>query len=283
MVRVNQVIALGAVLALSLLTAQTALAGAAGAGGDSFTVVGPGTAASPSGLGLWTTSPTGGPQNLGEYTNQLSGPEEADYRFCASWPAGDGTVPVSVKAGPAGWLWFSNFNGTGGQTIIFGNPAVDTPTVMDTDGDGTDEIVVVRDESTWRKWIVRNTVESPVSNAASSFTFGPAGSTPVPGAWAGEGEADKPAVTKALGGGPIKVWLYGEPDSNVATGTFNFGKAEWNEHAYTGGDGVTRPGTAHRVGLGNNVIDVAATDDPADDKRVLMGGAVRTPVGNCNL
>ena len=62
MVRVNQFIALGAVLALSMLTAQTALAGPAGATGDSITVVGsvgggPGN--------LWVTDPDLASANLG--------------------------------------------------------------------------------------------------------------------------------------------------------------------------------------------------------------------------
>ena len=281
MVRVNQVIALGAVLAFSLLTANSSLAGPAGAGGDSFTTVG---ALAGKSSKVWVTDPTGGGANLGEYQFRQSGPDGAEVRLCATWEQGAAQVPVSVIIGPEGLLWYSDIDGDDQiDSRIFGNPATDIPVVMDYDGDGADEIVVVRDDGLALRWIVRNTVENPTSQQAATFTFGPAGSLPVPGAWAGDGEADKPAVTKALDGGPIKLWLYGEPNAALATGSFNFGKAEWNAHAYTGSDGITRPGTSHPQGATFNVIDVATSDDPIDDLRLTLGPITTVPVGNCNL
>ena len=199
MVRVNQFIALGAVLALSLLTANTAFAGPAGSTGDSLNVAG---SISGSAGNLWVTDPNGGGLNLGEYTYQLFGPADADYRFCGTFNEVDGESPVAVKINSSGeyFIWHvKDSTGPGGiAAITFGNPATDTPTLMDVNGDGFDNPVVVRDAGEALQWITYD-------NEAPSFLFGPAGSAPVPGNWDTQIDGDEPGVTTSTASG--KLWI----------------------------------------------------------------------------
>lgn len=273
MVRVNQFIALGAILALSLLTAHTAFAGPAGSTGDSFTVAG-----SASG-NLWTTDPTGGGIALDEYTFQKFGSPEADFRLCATWAEGTAQVPVAIKVNDTGqfFIWHSILDGAL-VSFTFGNPATDTPVVMDYDGDGVDDVVVVRDNGGSLQWIVDQGDEP-----RETFLFGPAGSSPVPGNWDDSRAGDEPAVTKALGDGSsdIKTWYWGVPNTVIPTGFEYFGKASWADHAYTGSDGIMRPGTSHAPGPVTNAIDVTTA---ATQIRVNLGNpANSSPIGSCNL
>ena len=96
MVRVNRFIALGAILALSMLTAQTTFAGPGGITGDSITVFGSVNGGNET--SLWITDPDLGSLNLGEYTYFLQGPSSPApvYLFCAAWQDGPAQLPVNV-------------------------------------------------------------------------------------------------------------------------------------------------------------------------------------------
>jgi hypothetical protein len=272
MVRVNQFIALGAILALSLLTAHTAFAGPAGSSGDSLNVVG--QVGGGANSNVWVTDPNGGGANLNEYTYQLFGPEDADYRFCASWDGG-AQVPVAVKDFGDTFVWWSKYDGSTTEARYFGNSATDIPTVMDANGDGSDEIVVVRDEGPGgMHWYVRNDVDTPTSFVDNDFGFGPTGTTPAPGNWDTQLGGDEPGVTKATPSG--KLWI---TQTTAGASYTLFGGAGDQNLAYTD-NGQTRPGVAQKVSTAN-VLDF---NTETGQDRLLMGSAdTTTPVGNCNL
>ena len=270
MVRVNQFIALGAVLALTLLTTHTAFAGPAG---SSYPLTVAGSVAGSPG-NLWVTDPNGGGLNLGEYTYQVFGPEDAEYRFCASWDGG-AEVPVAVKSFGDTFIWWSKFDGATTESRLFGSSVTDIPTVMDADGDGGDEIVVVRDEGAGgMHWYVRNTVDTEVSFVIDDFGFGPAGTTPAPGNWDTQSAGDEPAVTQATVSG--KLWI---SQQNSGVSYELFGAAGDQNVAFTD-NGQTRPGVGQKVVVGN-VFDFKTE---SGQERLLMGPAATTdPIGNCNL
>lgn len=284
MVRVNQFIALGAVLALTLLTTHTAFAGPAGSSGDSLTVAG----SVEGGLrtNLWTTDPNGGGLNLGEYTYQLFGPEDADYRLCGTFNEVDGESPVAVKINSSGeyFIWHvKDSGGPGGIAVItFGNPATDTPTIMDVNGDGFDNPVVVRDAGGALQWITYD-------NVAESFLFGPAGSAPVPGNWDAQSAGDEAAVTTAgTEGSGKKLWRWQDDSIQSGVGSAILGDPTDRDVAYTDG-GVTRPGAARVQTISTpdgdkdvNVYRIRIADDLTET--IVFGDAnTSAPVGSCNL
>ena len=292
MVRVNRFIALAAVLALSLFAAQTTFAGAGGVAGDSFTVVGP--------IGvlelepnLWTTDPLGAGGLADEYTYQLFGPESADYRFCAKWQAGGVEVPVAVRRTTKGdgntWMWFSKFEGSATTYLLFGNADTDTPTVMDANEDGLDDIVVVRNVSLGTggdalQWRVRDGLGQEAGKLPpATFLFGPADSDPVPGNWDGDSvNGDEPAVTRAGpgedGGAPSlnKLWQWDNGQGGV--GSQMKGLPGDTNVAYTS-NGQTRPGVG-QVSGGTNAVRVETAVGP---EVVIIGPDTTVPIGNCNL
>ena len=282
MVRVNQFIALAAILALSLFAAQTTFAGPGGSAGDSFTVAGQiGLATNGN---MWATDPLGAGGQMNEYEYQLFGPVDADYRFCAQWEAESLAVPVAVKQQGGMWMWWSKYDGSATTHLLFGNNTTDTPTVMDTDGDGIDELVVVRDVApSARQWIVRDGLGS-TSSVAETFLFGPAGSDPAPGNWDGDpANGDEPAVTRAGPGVPPefepsgnKLWQWDDGQGGV--GSAMGGLSTDTNVAYTS-NGQTRPG-ASRVVEGVNVFRVETAEG---QEVVSVGPASAGPIGNCNL
>lgn len=273
MVRVNQFIALAAILALSLFAAQTTFAGPGGSAGDSFTVVGEGLG----GLtNLWITDPLGGGGSMNEYEYELFGPQDTDYFFCAQWVAEGLEVPVAVKRLGDSFMWWSKYDGSLTEWRMFGNADTDTPTVMDSNGDGIDEIVVVRDEGPALKWIVRNAVTSTTSEVADAFLFGGASTTPAPGNWDGDvTEGDQPAVT-TTGTSGAKLWQW--QDGTGEVGVALKGIPVDTNIAYTS-NGLTRPGVS-QPNAGINWYNV----ETATGTEVLAVGSTATqPIGNCNL
>ena len=301
MVRVNQFIALAAVLALSLFAAQTTFAGPGGSAGDSFTIVG---SVGGSSANLWVTDPLGAGGVMNEYEYQLFGPtvpgptspgepQSGAFRLCAKWEAESLEVPVTVVQHADTWVWWSKYDGTATTHVTFGNNTTDTPTVMDTDGDGIDEIVVVRDVpvtgGTARQWIVRDGLGA-VSSVAEKFLFGAGGTGPVPGNWDGVAEnGDEPAVTSegaawpsgGWAGSPSKKWQW--PDAQNCGGTGGIctqltGVFDDNSVAYTS-NGQTRPGKASSVN-GKLIIQVNTAEGLQE---VFLGNEFTEAIGNCNL
>jgi len=274
MVRVNRFIALAAVLALSLFAAQATFAGPGGSAGDSFTIVG-------EGLGgltkLWTTDPLGGGLTDNDFEYQLFGPPDAEYLFCASWvEAGGLEVPVAVKQVGNTWAFFSKYNGQQTEFRYFGNASTDTPTVMDYDGNGTDDIVVVRNAGPALQWIVRNAVTDEESSVADTFLFGPADATPAPGNWDGEVTPNDQAAVTTEGTGGSKLWQW--QDGAGGVGVALFGRSVDANIPYTS-NGQTRPGVA-RIADGANMYIVTTA---VEVEYVQEGPESSQPVGNCNL
>jgi hypothetical protein len=283
MVKVNQFIALAAVFALSFFAAQATFAGPGGSAGDTFTVAG-GFDGAETG-NTWATDPLGAGGQMNEYTYQYFGPVDADYRFCAQWEEGGVVVPVAVKEFQGTFIWWSKYAGSATSHRFFGNNAFDTPTVMDTDGDGIDEIVVVRDvpltEGTARQWLVRNDVDETESSTVDQFLFGPGGSDPVPGNWDGIVEnGDEPAVTRT-GTSGNKLWTWQDSQNCVGTTTAcnqMKGSPGDTNVAYTS-NGRTRPGVG-QVSGGTNAVRVETAEGA---QVVLIGPESAPPVGHCNL